>query len=67
MIPIEVNYIRPWCSENFAWATGIITIDRTLYDIKYKSKSYFPDIGDKFIYDDFKLYIKIEADRVWDE
>ena len=54
-------------NENSSFAVGDIIIDRTLYGIKYKSESYFPDIGDKFIYDDFELHIKIEADRVWDE
>ena len=32
-----------------------ITIDRTLFDIKYKSKSIFKDLGDNFIYDDFTV------------
>jgi polyisoprenoid-binding protein YceI len=36
-----------------------ITIDRTKYDIKYGSGKYFPDIGDKMIYDDFILDVKI--------
>jgi len=30
-----------------------ITVDRTLFDIKYKSKTFMPDIGDHFIYDNF--------------
>jgi len=30
-----------------------IIVDRTLFDIKYKSKTIFKDIGDHFIYDDF--------------
>ena len=30
-----------------------IIVDRTLFDIKYKSKTIFPDLGDNFIYDDF--------------
>ena len=35
-----------------------IIIDRTLFDIKYKSKTIFPNIGDHFIYDDFQLNLK---------
>ena len=34
---------------------AVITIDRTLYDIKYKSKSIFPDLGDHFIHDEFTI------------
>ena len=30
-----------------------IIVDRTIFDIKYKSKTIFPDLGDNFIYDDF--------------
>ena len=32
-----------------------IMVDRTLFDIKYKSKSIFPELGDHFINDDFKI------------
>ena len=30
-----------------------IIVDRTLFDIKYKSKTIFPELGDNFIHDDF--------------
>ena len=36
-------------------------IDRTLWDIRYGSKKFFEDIGDKMIYDEFNLKIKIGA------
>ena len=49
--------------NNHATASGRIDIDRTLYDIRYKSKSFFPDIGDKFIYDNFTLNFKINAKK----
>tara|TARA_B100000902_G_C27315683_1_gene921156 strand:+ start:403 stop:1050 length:648 start_codon:yes stop_codon:yes gene_type:complete len=32
-----------------------INIDRTLFDIKYKSKTIFPDLGDNFIHDNFVI------------
>ena len=32
-----------------------IIVDRTLFDIKYKSKSIFPELGDHFINDEFKI------------
>ena len=40
-------------------ANAKLTIDRTKYGIKYKSKTAFADIGDKFIYDDFTLDVNL--------
>lgn len=36
-------------------ATAALKIDRTKYDIKYGSGSYFDDLGDKTIYDEIEL------------
>jgi polyisoprenoid-binding protein YceI len=44
-----------------AAATGTATVNRTQYDIKYGSKSFFEGIGDKAIYDDFTLSFNIIA------
>ena len=38
-----------------------ITIDRTKFDIRYGSGSFFDNLGDKTIYDDFKLKINLTA------
>lgn len=38
-------------------ATATLNINRTKYDIKYGSGSYFDDLGDKTIYDDFELNV----------
>lgn len=38
-------------------AKATLTINRTKYDIKYGSGSYFDDLGDKTIYDDFELNV----------
>jgi polyisoprenoid-binding protein YceI len=38
-------------------ATAFLKINRTKYDIKYGSGSYFDDLGDKTIYDDFELNV----------
>jgi polyisoprenoid-binding protein YceI len=43
----------------YAKASATLEIDRTQFDIKYKSKSVFPDIGDKFIYDNFTLELEM--------
>ncbi|PVX47138.1 polyisoprenoid-binding protein YceI [Flavobacterium sp. 103] len=40
-------------------ATAELTINRTKYDIKYGSGSYFDDLGDKTIYDDFDLNVTL--------
>lgn len=34
---------------------GAVEVDRTKFDIRYKSKSFFPELGDKFISDNFKI------------
>jgi len=40
---------------------GKITVDRTKYDIRYGSKSFFDGIGDKAIDDNFELAVKLVA------
>ena len=42
-------------------AKGEIEVDRTLYDIKFRSGKYFPDVGDRLIYDTFTLNFDLVA------
>ncbi len=42
-------------------AYGEITVDRTKYDIKYGSASFFGSIGDKAIMDEFLLKVSLGA------
>lgn len=42
-------------------ATGQITFDRTKYDIKFRSGNFFENLGDKMIYDEVKLDVKLVA------
>lgn len=42
-------------------ATATITVDRTKFDIRYGSKSFFESIGDKAIYDDFIIELQLVA------
>ena len=42
-------------------ATGQIKFDRTKFEIKYRSGSYFEDLADKMIYDEVKLDVKLVA------
>jgi len=38
-------------------------VDRSKYDVRYGSKTFFPDIGDKAIYDEFLLKIDVVAEK----
>ena len=42
-------------------ASGKITIDRSDFEVKYGSGSFFDGLGDKTIYDDFDLQLSISA------
>ncbi|WP_449435138.1 YceI family protein [Pedobacter steynii] len=42
-------------------ANAKITIDRTKYDIKFRSKNFFENLGDKVIYDDFDIDVALVA------
>ncbi len=39
--------------------TANIVVDRSKYDVKYGSKTFFENIGDKIIYDEFKLDVEL--------
>ena len=54
--PISISSLN-----NTYTANGSIDIDRTLFNIKYKSKTIFPDLGDKFIYDIFTINFSIKT------
>lgn len=40
-------------------ASSKLTFDRSMYNVKYKSKSFFDDLGDKFINDDVEIELEI--------
>jgi polyisoprenoid-binding protein YceI len=42
-------------------ASGKITIDRTKYDMKFRSGNFFQNLGDTLIYNDFDLTVNITA------
>jgi polyisoprenoid-binding protein YceI len=46
-------------------ATGKLVVDRSKYDIKYNSKSFFDvsTLGDKMIHDDFTIDVKLVASK----
>ena len=55
MIKIENNQLI-FDSETFK-------IDRSKWGIEYKSKSFFNDLADQFIYDDMEISITIKANK----
>jgi hypothetical protein len=48
-------------SGNNLKANGKMEVDRTLYDIKFRSGKFFSDLGDNLIYDTFTLDFNIVA------
>lgn len=44
-----------------ATAKATIKVDRTKFDIKYRSSNFFENLGDKAIYDDFELDVTLVA------
>lgn len=45
------------------YAEGSLVFDRSKYDVRYGSKSFFDDIGDRVIYDDVELMFSILATK----
>ena len=50
-------------NDSVAEAIGVINIDRTLFDITYGSSSFFDNLADRAIDDNFTLKFKIVAVR----
>ncbi len=60
--PVEFN-AKVQLSGDKLKAAGVITVNRTLYGIKYGSGSFFQGLGDKVIYDDFTLVFEVVAQK----
>ena len=43
--------------------TATLTIDRSKYNVKYGSKSFFKGLGDNFIYDNFEVKVTLELEQ----
>jgi polyisoprenoid-binding protein YceI len=61
--PISINENKVVKNGSEIRFIGSLVFDRTQYDIKYKSKTIFPELADKFINDE----VKIEYDLVFKE
>ncbi|MBT3228377.1 MAG: YceI family protein [Candidatus Marinimicrobia bacterium] len=44
-----------------AYASGQIIVDRTKYNIRYKSNKFFDGLGDKTIYDEFLITFSVQT------
>ena len=49
-------------SDSGPQATGQIKINRTLFDVNFRSGTFFTDLGDKMIYDEFTIDFEVKAD-----
>ena len=49
--------------DALSMVSDVFTIDRTLWNVNYGSKSVYDDLGDKFINDDIELKVTIKASK----
>lgn len=59
----EVSFIGSieYKDEKMLVKSDPFKIDRSKWDIKFKSKSFFENLGDKFIYDDIELSVQVSS------
>jgi polyisoprenoid-binding protein YceI len=50
-------------TDNKAEATAKFDVDRTKYDIKFRSGNFFQNLGDNMIYDNFTIDLKLVANE----
>ena len=48
---------------NLVLESEVFKINRAEFNIKYKSKTFYADLKDKFIFDEFELQVKIVASK----
>ena len=56
--PVEFTAKSSVSGKDVIWSAQV-AIDRSLYDVRYGSSKFFPNIGDKAISDEFTLDIKL--------
>jgi polyisoprenoid-binding protein YceI len=60
----EIKFPATVQEENGEYiATADITVDRSEYNVRYGSGSFFDDLGDKVIYDEFELAVKLSVNK----
>ena len=50
-------------NDTLTLSSETFTIDRSKWDVKYGSKSFFDNLGDKFINDDIEITISVKATK----
>lgn len=58
--PVEFT-LDTTISESMLHASGKILIDRTKYDMKFRSGNFFTNLGDTLIYNEFELNVNLTA------
>lgn len=58
--PITFPFTMSKSGDEFT-ASGELTFDRSQYNVRYGSDSFFDNLGDKVIYDDVKLNFTVKA------
>jgi len=48
-------------TKSIYYAEGLMDINRTLFNIKYKSGTFFEGLGDRMIYDDFTIQFSLQT------
>ncbi len=56
IFPLEISQ-----SKSIFYAEGTIDINRTLFNINYKSGTLFENLGDRMIYDDFTVQFSVQT------
>jgi polyisoprenoid-binding protein YceI len=59
--PITFKAVVKKDGTSYVFNANSIVVDRTLYNIKYGSGTFFSDLGDKVIYDEFTIKLKLVA------
>jgi polyisoprenoid-binding protein YceI len=61
--PVTFNATSSTESGDAVKLNGTVTVDRSKYNVKYGSSSFFDNLGDKVIYDDFTLDFVLVAKK----
>lgn len=56
--PVEFKAVREQ-KDDGTWFYATIVVDRSKYNVRYGSGSFFDNLGDKTIYDEFKLRVSL--------
>ena len=59
--PITFKTVIKKDGNTYVFNANSIVVDRTVYNIKYGSGTFFSDLGDKVIYDEFTIKLKLVA------